>query len=602
MMCDVFYMKYEIASQERNNYIAGTRSTTWSWRMKARLVVLLLLSMSISAITILPETVSATTLYVGGMGPGNYTTIQGAIDNATPGDSIYVYGGTYYEHLTISKPLSLFGEDRNTTIIDGGENGVVVLISANWVNITGLAIRNSGTTLELFPFHTGLILETVRDCHITDSDISGNQDGLTLTDSSRITITNNVIMNNSKWGIVLQSSNNNTLANKDIHDNWESGILLIVSNDNTIAENDASDNPTGILLFSSSHNAVANNTVLKNFRTSVFVKISDGNAIVDNALSSVSLEESNDNIIDNNTMEFLELEKSIGNEVANNTISTSSIAIRLVDSESNTIAKNVISNGEEGVYLTNSSFNVISGNEISLCNQSGIGIYYSRNTTLTGNLMSSNGIEIGGDSLEHWNSHAIDASNKVNGKTVYYWKNRAGQRIPTDAGQVILANCTGVLVKGLHLANGSTGILLGFSSHNKIIENTVSNHKYVVRLVSSDNNTVYHNNFMGTLVQAEDTGRDNRWDNGYPSGGNHWETFGCYDQSRGPLQVEDGSDGICDKSKPIWESGRDRYPLLEPYSGVEPVFIQLWFWIAIAAVVVSLATAFILVMRRRKKE
>ncbi|MCJ2557003.1 MAG: hypothetical protein LN415_07870, partial [Candidatus Thermoplasmatota archaeon] len=108
--------------------------------MKTRLVVLLLLSMSISAITILPATASATTLYVGGAGPGNYTTIQGAIDNATPGDSVYVYGGTYYEHLTISKPLSLIGEDRNTTIINGGENGIVVLISANWVNITGLAI------------------------------------------------------------------------------------------------------------------------------------------------------------------------------------------------------------------------------------------------------------------------------------------------------------------------------------------------------------------------------------------------------------------------------------------------------------------------------
>ncbi|MEE9340745.1 MAG: hypothetical protein V3V21_03685, partial [Thermoplasmata archaeon] len=67
--------------------------------MKTRLVVLLLLSMSISAITILPATASATTLYVGGAGPGNYTTIQGAIDNATPGDSVYVYGGTYYEHL-----------------------------------------------------------------------------------------------------------------------------------------------------------------------------------------------------------------------------------------------------------------------------------------------------------------------------------------------------------------------------------------------------------------------------------------------------------------------------------------------------------------------
>ena len=35
------------------------------------------------------------TLYVGGSGPGNYTKIQDAINNAIDGDTIYVYSGTY---------------------------------------------------------------------------------------------------------------------------------------------------------------------------------------------------------------------------------------------------------------------------------------------------------------------------------------------------------------------------------------------------------------------------------------------------------------------------------------------------------------------------
>ena len=34
----------------------------------------------------------AITRYVGGVGPGNYTTIQGAIDDAIPGDTIYAFG------------------------------------------------------------------------------------------------------------------------------------------------------------------------------------------------------------------------------------------------------------------------------------------------------------------------------------------------------------------------------------------------------------------------------------------------------------------------------------------------------------------------------
>ena len=36
------------------------------------------------------------TLYVGGSGPNNYTSIQSAIDDAVDGDTVFVYSGTYY--------------------------------------------------------------------------------------------------------------------------------------------------------------------------------------------------------------------------------------------------------------------------------------------------------------------------------------------------------------------------------------------------------------------------------------------------------------------------------------------------------------------------
>ncbi len=44
-------------------------------------------------------------LYVGGSGPGNYSKIQDAIDNAFDGDTIIVYSGTYYEAITLNKQL-----------------------------------------------------------------------------------------------------------------------------------------------------------------------------------------------------------------------------------------------------------------------------------------------------------------------------------------------------------------------------------------------------------------------------------------------------------------------------------------------------------------
>ena len=50
---------------------------------------------------------SGKTLYVGGSGEGNYTKIQDAIDNSSHGDTVYVYNGTYYESLKITKSIRL---------------------------------------------------------------------------------------------------------------------------------------------------------------------------------------------------------------------------------------------------------------------------------------------------------------------------------------------------------------------------------------------------------------------------------------------------------------------------------------------------------------
>jgi len=60
------------------------------------------------------------TLYVGGNGPNNYTKIQDAINDAFPGDTIFVYDDSspYYENIVINKSIALIGENRETTIIE----------------------------------------------------------------------------------------------------------------------------------------------------------------------------------------------------------------------------------------------------------------------------------------------------------------------------------------------------------------------------------------------------------------------------------------------------------------------------------------------------
>lgn len=55
--------------------------------------------------------------------PEMYSTITSAINAARSGDTVYVKSGKYIENILIDKPLTLSGEDRKSTIIDGGGRG-----------------------------------------------------------------------------------------------------------------------------------------------------------------------------------------------------------------------------------------------------------------------------------------------------------------------------------------------------------------------------------------------------------------------------------------------------------------------------------------------
>jgi len=65
-----------------------------------------------------PINFDGNTLYVGGSGPNNYSSIQSAVNDAVDGDTVFVYNGTYHENVVVNKTINLFGEDRNSTVID----------------------------------------------------------------------------------------------------------------------------------------------------------------------------------------------------------------------------------------------------------------------------------------------------------------------------------------------------------------------------------------------------------------------------------------------------------------------------------------------------
>lgn len=174
--------------------------------------------------------------------PTDYYTIQEAINAADPGDDILVMAETYYEHVVVNKTVWLKGDNRETTIIDGGGTGIVVTVNANSVNVTDFTIQNGGETLAGY--------------------------GVFLYGSTGTTISNNTIRSNG-WnglGLLTESNNNSIVGNLIIDNHNQAGIHISSSGNNTIHDNTIENNFIGALISSSTalntvhHNNFLNNT------------------------------------------------------------------------------------------------------------------------------------------------------------------------------------------------------------------------------------------------------------------------------------------------------------------------------------------------------
>ena len=214
-----------------------------------------------------PISFDGNTLYVGGSGPNNYTTIQGAINDSVDGDTVFVYDDSspYYENIVIDKSIDLIGENKNTTVIDADDSGGhVIILNANQVNLTGFTIQNHGG----IPNAAGIFVSS------NNNNISGNnilyiphygQEGIWLYHSSENIISENTI-NHHHYGIWLEDSYNNYISRNYIDDIWHWAIILGNSPNNIINGNIIVNNSDGIYLRDSIKNNITGNEISNNNR------------------------------------------------------------------------------------------------------------------------------------------------------------------------------------------------------------------------------------------------------------------------------------------------------------------------------------------------
>jgi parallel beta-helix repeat protein len=212
--------------------------------------------------TVSSEQINENIIYVGKSGAGNFSTIQEGIDAADIGDTIYVYNGTYFENIVIDKSITLVGENKRNTIIDGRVAGNVIKVNAGYVTIKNFTIQHCG---HIFP-NSGINLSSNYNI-IENNLIIDNFYGMTLYKASSNTIRGNIIQNDLTCGIYMSKSSKNTIINNTIQNNTYNGIGLYDSSDeNTIKSNNFKNNDfCGVNIRISSDNMIIANSFIDNY-------------------------------------------------------------------------------------------------------------------------------------------------------------------------------------------------------------------------------------------------------------------------------------------------------------------------------------------------
>lgn len=305
------------------------------------LLSLLLMGMLALAFNIKPVKAQPTIIIV----PDDYPTIQGAINAASDGDTVFVRNGTYYENVTVDKSLSLIGESRKTTIIDGGKKGIVANIVANSVVLTGFTIKNSG----LYYPNSSICLNGANFINITDNIIEQSNYGILLLSSNNITINANQIADNLGHGIVLNNSYNTTIKENNLTGNNAEAINLFQAGTNYISKNSFLNNAAAIWMDQSSNNVFSNNNIQNCTASYMYVvgwANSEGNWFVDNDINNFD-----------RTCQGLVLYNCNESLIRGNNIDNCAYGLYLSSSNRNRIYHNNVVNDTLQAYIFETSIN-----------------------------------------------------------------------------------------------------------------------------------------------------------------------------------------------------------------------------------------------------
>ena len=570
----------------------------------ALLAVLLVLTASFPVFTH-PASANPKTIVV----PDDYSTISAAIASAADGDTILVKKGTYNEVLVIDKALTLQGEDKEETTVNGDNKATVVLIRHDSVNFTGFTViydETPNTPKSLWMWSTrlaGIHVLSAKNCNVSGNKVTDCGGGIWLFDASQNTVADNFVASND-YGIRVEASPNNTLTGNTVQGNW-GGLWLISAPNNKFKDNKmvgnvqnfglSSNEPPHFLNDLDSSNTVDGKPIYYWINVLNRAVPAEAGCVVlvnceDVKIQGLRLSKNKDGIV---------LAGTRNSVVADNIITESGSGITAYDSLSDIITGNNINantaisvNGDGTKILsnaisassvgvsTNGSYITVAGNSIIVPADASMIKCAGSYTNITRNNLK-------GSSYTY---AIIDGDNNIFYENVM--TNSYQVRVSGDGNIIAKNNVTGVTISegsgNVVCANRITnGLGLAVRGHDNLYyANQVENNYYVGVDVGiapqTSGNTVYHNNFVNNQQQVKNFGgsQANSWDNG--AEGNYWSDYNGSDLN---------GDGIGDtpyfiKGEKLDEelrrmvevvSGQDNYPLMAPFNiNIETVTVPEW--------------------------
>lgn len=208
--------------------------------------------------------------------PAQFRTIQAAVEESGPGDTIRVAGGIYAGPVTIGPGrdrLAIIGSGAENVIIEGpGDGAGLTITGSTMVTVTGLTVAGFVTGMEV-----GTSDNTIRDVTVTGSGV----DGIVVSQGAARNLFLRVTVRGSGGDGIQIFGANNYVIDSQFHDNGDDGIDFD-GPFNLALHNRASGNDSGLILQGANCLALDNQFV---GNVEGIVIRSAGNLIFDNFIS-----------------------------------------------------------------------------------------------------------------------------------------------------------------------------------------------------------------------------------------------------------------------------------------------------------------------------